>query len=119
MSTSQYSARRYLGRYGGAVASARSFSACPQCRSGADDSAISPAAQQWWADRRSVARQSSAGDVLTGDYNVSGTAWESASVGAGVSRVDVFLAVAMRAVCSLALPCQATTPHRCLVASSQ
>jgi hypothetical protein len=96
MSTSRYSTRRNLGRYGGAVALGAIVLSLSAMSAGAQTTPpASSTAQQACVGGSpflSLANPSAGDVLLTGDYMVSGTAWETGGpVGEGVSRVDVFL----------------------------
>jgi hypothetical protein len=96
MSTPQYAIRRQLGRYGGAIAIggiALSLSAMSVFAQATPPA--SPAVQQACVGGSPSLQLAnpSAGDVLlTGDYIVSGAAWETGGpANEGVTRVDLFL----------------------------
>jgi hypothetical protein len=97
MSTSQYSARRQLGRYGGAVALGAIVLSLSAMSVGAQTTTppSTPATQMACVGGSpflSLANPSAGDVLLTGDYMVSGNAWEIAGpAGEGVSRVDLFL----------------------------
>jgi hypothetical protein len=96
MSTPQYALRRRLGRYGGAIALGAIVLSLSAVSVGAQATPqSSPASQQACLGGTPILQLSnpSAGDVLlTGDYIVSGSAWEiGGAAGEGVSRVDLFL----------------------------